>query len=212
MKRAAFLTIGQSPRNDVVDEMRPWWEPRGSLEVVERGALDGLDRRTIDDLAPKGGERRLVSRLRDGTEVSLRAEWVHRRVNDMVTELSSQALDFVVLLCTGRFPDLRSSHLIVEAQAVVDHTAAAFGGRLGVLVPHEAQMADVRGGHVAVSHASPYSGARFRDAALELEGASVIVMHCMGYTEAMRAVVAEQTGKPVLLARRMVASAVAQLL
>jgi protein AroM len=37
-------------------------------------------------------------------------------------------------------------------------------------------------------------------------------MHCMGYTEAQRAVVAEASGRPVLLARRMVASALSQLL
>jgi protein AroM len=36
-------------------------------------------------------------------------------------------------------------------------------------------------------------------------------MHCMGYTEAMRRRVAAVTGKPVLLARRLVASAVAEL-
>ena len=40
----------------------------------------------------------------------------------------------------------------------------------------------------------------------------LIVMHCMGYTEAMRRRVAAITGKPVLLARRVVADAVAQLL
>jgi len=37
-------------------------------------------------------------------------------------------------------------------------------------------------------------------------------MHCMGYTEAQRGRVAAASGRPVLLARRLVASAVAQLL
>jgi hypothetical protein len=36
-------------------------------------------------------------------------------------------------------------------------------------------------------------------------------MHCMGYTEAMRQTVAEVSKRPVLLARRLVATAVAQL-
>jgi len=39
----------------------------------------------------------------------------------------------------------------------------------------------------------------------------VIVMHCMGYTEAMRRTVADVSRRPVLLARRLVAAAVGQL-
>jgi protein AroM len=211
-KRAAFLTIGQSPRDDILDEMRPWWDPRSRVEFLERGALDGLERREIESLAPKEGEHRLVSRLRDGTEVFLDAHWVHHRVQEMVTELESEKLDFSVLLCTGRFPGLRSSRLVIEAQSIVDHTAAAFEARLGILVPHETQMEDVGRGDTVVSHASPYSGDRWEKAARELEDAALIVLHCMGYTEAMRTRMADATGKPVLLARRMVATAVAQLL
>jgi protein AroM len=211
-KRAAFLTIGQSPRDDIVDEMRPWWEHRCRLDVLQRGALDELGRDEIASLAPKRGEHRLVSRLRDGTEVALGADWVHRRIQDLVSELERERVDFLVLLCTGRFPDLRSRKLVLEAQAIVDHTAAAFGAAVGVLVPHEEQRSDVARDAELVSHASPYSGDRFEEAARELAGAGVIVLHCMGYTEAMRTRMAEATGKPVLLARRMVASAVAQVL
>jgi AroM protein len=36
-------------------------------------------------------------------------------------------------------------------------------------------------------------------------------MHCMGYTDAMRQTVASVSKRPVLLARRLVAAAVAQL-
>lgn len=211
-KRAAFLTIGQSPRDDIVDEMRPWWEHRNRLDVLQRGALDGLARAEIESLAPKRGEQRLVTRLRGGTEVTLGADWVHRRIQEMVSELERESLDFLVLLCTGRFPGLRSGKLVLEAQAIVDHTAAALGAAVGVLVPREEQRSDVARDAPFVSHASPYSGDRFEEAAPELAGASVIVLHCMGYTEAMRTRMAEATGKPVLLARRMVAGAVAQVL
>jgi protein AroM len=68
-KRVAFVTIGQSPRNDVVPDILA--ETRVKFEATERGALDGLDDATIADLAPRRGEERLVSRLRDGREVLL---------------------------------------------------------------------------------------------------------------------------------------------
>jgi protein AroM len=61
------------------------------------------------------------------------------------------------------------------------------------------------------THASPYISGRLEKAAKELRGTDIIVMHCMGYSEAMRETVAKVSGRPVLLARRLVAAAVAQL-
>lgn len=209
-KRAAFVTIGQAPRSDILDEMRPWWPDE--LEVEQFGALDGLTREAIDAFAPTGDEERLVSRLTDGSEVTLRAEAVHERVHAIVERCDRSAYDFLVLLCTGRFDELRSKHLLLKAQPIVDHGVAAFAAassKLGVLVPLAEQMASVDG---LTSHASPYDGDRWEPAARELAEADLVVMHCMGYSDAMRERMAELTGKPVLLARRMVATAVAQLL
>ena len=62
--RVAFITIGQSPRSDVLPDILS--EIRTSLQVTECGALDGLNDAAIADLAPRSGEARLVSRLHDG--------------------------------------------------------------------------------------------------------------------------------------------------
>ena len=212
-KRAAFITIGQAPRPDIVDEMRPFWP--GELLVEEFGALDGLSREAINGLAPsapQADDARLVSRLQDGSEVTLRAEAVHEKVHAIVERCDRSDYDFLVLLCTGKFDALRSKHLLLKAQPIVDHGVEAFAAassKLGVLVPLAEQMASV---DAITSYASPYDGDRFRQAAGELAQADLIVMHCMGYSDAMREKMAELTGKPVLLARRMVATAVAQLL
>jgi len=209
-KRAAFITIGQAPRPDIVDEMRAWWPAK--LLVEEFGALDGLSPDAINGLVPTADEARLVSRLTDGSEVTLRAEAVHERVHAIVEQCDHSDYDFLVLLCTGKFDALRSRHLLLKAQPIVDHGVAAFAAassKLGVLVPLAQQMALV---DAIMSHASPYDGNRLQQAAGELADADLVVMHCMGYSEAMRQKMAELTGKPVLLARRMVATAVAQLL
>ncbi|MGH9323519.1 MAG: AroM family protein [Vicinamibacteria bacterium] len=220
-KRAAFIAIGQSPRPDIVEEMRPWWGAQAeAVEVEEHGVLDGLSREEIDGLAPEDGDVRLVSRLRDGTEVLLGAHWVHDRVQDLVASLGERKLDLIVLLCTGRFPGLQSKTLLVKAGPVVDHGLAAFAATtstIGVLVPHETQKESFRcdaapSRRFLLSHASPYSGNRWEDAANEIEGADIIVMHCMGYDERMRRRMAELTGKPCLLARRLVAAATAQVI
>jgi hypothetical protein len=47
----AFVTIGQSPRADVLPEVLA--EARTRLNVTERGALGGLDHAAIADLVPR---------------------------------------------------------------------------------------------------------------------------------------------------------------
>lgn len=218
-KRAAFITIGQSPRPDILDEMRPWWDG-SSLDIEERGALDGLTREEIERLAPRETDDRLVSRLRDGTEVLLEADWAHHRVKEIVRELDEEGADVLVILCTGRFHGLAPRGILVAAGPVVDHGLAALAesaSTIGVLLPNEGQKASFRcepagDRPFVLSHASPYSGDRWETAAEELEEADLVVMHCMGYTEPMRRKIAQKMGKPVLLARRMVAAAVAQVL
>jgi protein AroM len=221
-KRAAFITIGQSPRPDILDEMRPWWDG-ASLDIEEHGALDGLGREEIARAAPKESEERLVSRLHDGTEVLLEAGWAHHRVEDLVRGLGDSGIDVFVILCTGHFHglnELAPRSIVVPAGPVVDHGLAAIAesaASIGVLLPNEGQKESFRcepagNRRFVLSHASPYSGDRWETAARELEESDLVVMHCMGYTEPMRRKLAQETGKPVLLARRMVAAAVAQLL
>ena len=218
-KRAAFITIGQSPRPDIMDEMRPWWDGL-SLDIEEHGVLDGLTLEQIGRLAPGDGDLPLVSRLHDGTEVLLGADSAHRRVEEIVRELDGGRIDVVVLLCTGQFHGLTSKGILVAAGPVVDYGLAALANSvnsIGVLLPNEGQKASFRcepaeNRRFVLSHASPYSGDRWETAARELEEADLVVMHCMGYTEPMRRRLAQKTGKPVLLARRMVAAAVAQVL
>jgi len=214
----AFVTIGQSPRDDIVPEMLGWIG--SGVAVLQVGALDGLDRGAIAALAPRRGEHHLICRLHDGTEVVLGLAGIARRVQGLLDDLDARGIFLVVLLCTGHFDGVRSKTLMVEAQRVVDHAVAALsedGRSVGILVPLLEQMTEFpvqSDGQrtVLYSHASPYSGDRLAEAARELAGADLVVMHCMGYTEAMRRRVAAITGKPVLLARRVVADAVAQLL
>src|SRR5687768_1806452 len=67
--RIGMATIGQAPRDDVVPAMRAYL-PDG-VEIVERGALDGL---THDETRPfwaAPGEVGIVTKLRDDSSVLL---------------------------------------------------------------------------------------------------------------------------------------------
>jgi protein AroM len=216
-RRAAFVTIGQSPRDDIMPALRTWLPDE--LEVREFGALDGLTRADVSALAPRPGEHRLVTRLRDGNEAVVGKPAIQNRLQDLFDDLDRQGFAFIVLLCTGFFPGLTSQTLLVEAQRVTDHLTQALAegaSRIGVLVPHAEQMAELHrivpeGIEIRSAFASPYSGDRFAEAGRALADCDLIVMHCMGYDEAMRAKVATASRRPVLLAQRMLAAAVAQL-
>ena len=216
-RRAAFLTIGQSPRPDILDEMRPQWGDH--LDVEEHGALDALSDEDIDALAPNGREPRLVSRLRDGSGVVVRASFVEDRVVALAKELDGR-VDFVVLLCTGHFPAIDTRIPCLRAQAIVDHALAAFadsGCRLGVLVPLREQAENfalplLQKGSFAIAHASPYEGSGLPAAARSLADCDVLALHCMGYTRAHQKTVETETARPALLARELVATAVSRLL
>ena len=97
------------------------------------------------------------------------------------------------------------------------------GKTLGLIVPLAAQVETFRlaqpvGCEVRISHASPYeqvpaqAAAAFDAVGRQLANCDLIVMHCMGYSAAMRDRVAHASGRPTLLSNRMVADALAALL
>jgi protein AroM len=216
--RVGFVTIGQSPRIDVVPGMlddlgRP-------VEAVEAGVLDGLSEREIAALAPQAGEYSFASRLCDGRQVVLSKRLTEERLAELMLRLDRTGLDVLVALCTGTALPRLANTLVLEPQRIVDNTTAALAGgcnRLGIVLPLERQldgfhMTDEVGCEVRLAHASPYEGDRFGVAGRELAHCDLIVMHCMGYGEAMRAKVAAETRAPVLLSNRMVAMVLRQLL
>jgi protein AroM len=213
-KRVAFLTTGQSPRTDVVPEMVE--EIKKPIEVIEAGMLDDLSPAEILSLRPAPGAPVIVSRLRDGSEVLMDQREVSARLQPLID--ANEGADVLVLLCTGSFPSLTARSALIKAGPVVDDQVRAlgrFGQRIGVMVPGAAQVRhyhDAASGKMIAAHASPYGRPRWREAVEELADADVIVMHCMGYDRAMREQVAALSGKPTLLSRSLVASAVAELL
>jgi protein AroM len=213
-RRVAFLTTGQSPRTDLVPEMVE--EIGRAIEVIEAGMLDDLSPAEIDALRPAAGAPVIVSRLRDGSEVVMDHRKVEARLQPLID--AHEDADILVLLCTGSFPSLSARSPLVKAGPVVDDQVAAlgrFGQRIGVMVPGAAQVRhyqDKASGKTIAAYASPYGRPRWREAVDELFDADVIVMHCMGYDRAMREHVAALSGKPTLLSRSLVASAVAELL
>lgn len=209
-----LVTIGQSPRDDVVASMLGRPEP-GTF--VESGALDLLDRDEIAALAPIDREQPLVTRLRDGSEVVIGKQRLMPHLQRAVARLEDDGCSALCVLCTGEFPPLSRSALVVYPDRIVFHLVEALlpEGTLGVLMPHPGQqssmeskwMTDSRA--IVTAVASPYSAAdqimneirRLEDA-----GARAIVLDCMGYDRRMLAEARFATSMPVVLANGVVGS------
>lgn len=220
--KIGIVGVGQSPRTDIMPGMK---EILGeSIDVVEKGALDGLSRETIQSLYPKEGMTYLCTRLSNGTQVVITEEEIIPRVQSKIEELNGEKVDLIILLCTGHFPRFESKCLLLEAQKVVDRCVEALVGtqnRMGLFVPLPEQKEIAKKNlsyithHIEVRSASPYSPLEETIRAAETlrsEDIDLIVMHCMGYTRTHRRVVKEIIGKPVLLANSIVARTAAELI
>jgi len=215
--KVGFITIGQSPRVDVVPEIKPYL---GDVEIIECGALDGLTLEEIKELAPKEGDYVLVSRLRDGTQVRLGREKIVKRLQECVKKLEKE-VDVIGVLCTGEFPELKSQKLLVEPSLLLLKTVEALGvSNFGVIVPDPEQIETTKrkwssvANTIKVQSVSPYTGKEedLIRAAQKLKDCDLIVMDCIGYTISSKRIVKEVTKKPVVLPRTLIARVIGELL
>jgi protein AroM len=215
-----LVTIGQSPRPDVVPEMAAVIGP--GVDVREAGVLDGLSRAQIDALQPTGDDEILVTRLRDGAAVFLGKEKIVETVEQRVAALERAGATLTALLCTGDFPKLRATRPIVQPQPVLVGAVRGMSwpGRLGVVVPsvpHVPQAIERwrgEGFDPVVTALSPYEEedpAALRRAAEGVRGSGLVVLDCMGFGRKTRDEMRELTGVPVLLANLLVARVIAEL-
>ena len=191
--KLAFLTIGQSPRHDISGAMERALPSH--VEVRHAGALDGLDLAQVHaQFAPATGAATLISRMADGSTVTLCAQAMAARLQLCIDRLEDEGVDVVVLLCTGEFPLLQTRRAwLVEPDGVVCATVSSLlrDTQAGVLVPMAQQVneASVKWRLLQrppiFAAASPYadSTGSLVEAAhmLRDQGAQALVLDCMGY-------------------------------
>ena len=225
MRTIGFVTIAESPRDDVVPDIVATFPD--NVRVVERGNLDGLTDEEIAALAPPAGESGIVARLKRGGETLLSHQKILPRMQTLVDELvRDEGADLVIVLCGADWSSINCPVPLINPGRVFPGvvSALAYGRRLGVIKPNAGQVEGERkryeklGIEAIVTSASPYVGeerlALARLAAQELKDAScdLIWMTCIGMEEPMREVVAEVTGTPVILARSILARVAGELL
>ena len=219
MQQVGLITIGQSPREDIIASM---FSPSAQPHLMEHGALDDLSLDEILKLQPEPNELPLVSRLRDGTEVVIAKERLIPHLQQALDRATADGATLAVILCTGEFKQLCPSIPAIYPDRVLAHIVEAVlpSGVVGVMLPHEGQMTMMRDKwctptrRFAGTAVSPYTdrdelaehARRLRD-----EHVAMIVMDCMGFDAEMKRIVANASGLPTILANRLVGRVVEEL-
>jgi protein AroM len=139
-----------------------------------------------------------------------------------IDQLENEGANLILLLCTGEFPTLHSDILLVELDRLLVHVVHGLRPRrMGVFVPLPSQMEaaaekwkTVEAEKVCAA-ASPYRElGEIVQATREFQEHSVdlIVLDCVGYTEAHRRLVMKTIGKPVILATSLAARVLGELI
>lgn len=215
------ITIGQSPRTDVTDDIMRIFE--GKCDLIQRGGLDGLVKEQIAQFTPKEGDYVLVSRLRDGNSVTFAERYILGNLQKEIDELELQGVKLIMVFCTGQFPASLTSrvpmifpneilHRIVPMLTKTSHIVAVTPSSLQLEQNTKKWNGYVD--HCISIAASPYGDWDSLEKAAEKAAeadADVIVLDCIGFTQKMKEMFAEKTGKMVVLPRTLLARVVSEI-
>ena len=220
MPKIGLVTIGQSPRTDILPDMLMILGHQ--YDVVETGALDDYTTEEIKNLRIGPRAHILVTRMRDGTEVKVTKDFIVPLIQDRIEQLEDEGVKVILLLCTGRFPEFKSKSLIVTPSEIVRGVinASIRKGRLGVIYPAMEQIAKAEeewgkeGLEVYADAVSPYGGeGGFKSLAERLSNKKLdlILLNCMGFNYRMKQIILETTGVPTIQSNALVARVLKEL-
>ncbi|MEM2105403.1 MAG: AroM family protein [Candidatus Bathyarchaeia archaeon] len=217
--KVGLVTIGQSPRTDVTPILK---EMLGSdVDLIEKGALDGLTKEEIEKLAPRMRDYVLVTRLNDGTFVKVSRRHVANKIQKCIKELEEMGVDINLLLCTGEFPNLKAKKPLLMPDKLISNIVQCIkGGKIGIVVPEEEQIPltkrkwEGKERSVVITSANPYGESKaFEEAAnlLAKNDVDLIVLDCIGFTPKVKEFFKRITRKPVILPQTILGSILKEL-
>jgi protein AroM len=217
-RRIAFVTLGQSPRVDLVPEILSSLD--SPVQPLEYGLLDDVNAKELRAAEPRPGEPAFLTRLRDGNHVELSVEWTHERFRDVYDRIKQRGSDLVVLTLASCGQDFRPDGATIQSDKVVERAIDALSNadlHLGIVVPLDGLIRDhqMLGGpweRTSVAAARPGDFDALSRAVSEMTDCDILVLHSMGYTNADRDEVRRLAQKPVIMNRRLVANAIKRAL
>ena len=219
MKKIGMLTIGQTPRNDLIPGLMDILGP--GYEVVEAGALDDHTMDDVNRIDLNPDHYILVSRMRDGTEIKITKKVVIPRMQEQLDRLEDQGVRLTVVMCTGKFPQFRSRGLVVTPSEVLKGVieGSLKVGKLAVVYPTEEQILYAEkdfgreGVEVYADAVSPYEDDDVKGLLERLvkEDPDLVFLNCFGFPYSIKKQVQEATGKPTIHSSAVIARVIKEL-
>jgi protein AroM len=220
-KRLGVVVVGQSPRPEIIAQMRPFLGDEVQIDL--RGALDGFSRAEVAALAPANGADTLFTRLPPGQEnIKLSKHAVEARAKAVIERMAADGTAVTMLCCTGEFPTLRTGSVVLPSAILSGLVNGLLQrGRLGIFIPLPEQTETLcakwrrPGLEVFAEPLTPGSDAPAIDAAarrLAARHPDLVVMDCMSYDQSIKDRVRQTVRAPVILAIAAAARIAAELL
>jgi protein AroM len=219
MVKIAFLTIGQSPRIDIMKDIKSLLP--SNIEIIEIGALDNLSEKEINSLAPsnKNEKEILVSRLRNGKQVLINKKKLIPLIKKCIKNIEDH-VDSIVLLCTDDFPEIKSKKILIKPSKLLNNFVSIINGKiLGIVVPIEKQInlakkrwSKIFPKKIIIHSYSPYTNEEIKIKDFEdFKFVDLIVLDCIGYTIEHKIYMYKTFKKPIILPRTLIARTINEI-
>ena len=220
MKTIGMLTIGQTPRTDILPSLLSIMGK--DYEIIEAGALDGMTLSDIRKMEIKSDDYILVSRMRDGTEIKVAKRVLLPLLQKRIHEIEAKGVRLTVLMCTGKFPQFESKGLIVTPSEILHGIVegALKRGKLAVIFPAKEQISYIKrefsreGVELYGDWLSPYEGEGELDALcarIKAWKPDLVFLNCFGFTRKVKIAVENVTGVPVIQSNAIIAKVLTEL-
>lgn len=224
MKTIAVLSIGQTPRVDITEDLKN--KLSKGFRLTEYGLLDGMSRKeAVEKLGYRGKGDKLITRMgQDRQMIELSDAAVMQQMQTCIERAEKDGADLMLMACTGDFPDY-VCHVPLLFPGVSQRKRAieiAHGAEIGVIIPNAGQKAQIAqwwkdcGVNVRLLEtADPFGDTEEIVNAghrLKCAGAAVLCMDCFGYTGAQQAAVCQATGLKTVLPREVLMEEAIRLL
>jgi protein AroM len=219
MKKIGMLTIGQSPRNDIIPGIMDILGE--GYEIIEGGALDDYIMDDVKRIELKPEDYILVSRMRDGTEIKITKKHILPLMQAHLNEIEAQGVRLTVVMCTGKFPQFRSKGLVVTPSEILKGVieGSLKEGDLGVVYPTAEQKVYAErdfkreGVQVYADSVSPYEPKDVDGLIMRLKekDLDLIFLNCFGFPKELKQRIAKETSKPVIQSNSLIARVLKEL-
>ena len=220
MNQIGMLTIGQSPRNDLIPGLI---EILGEdFQIVEAGALDDLTYDDIMKIELNPEDYILVSRMRDGSEIKITKKYVVPRMQKQLDKIEDQGVRLTVVMCTGKFPHFKSKGVVVTPSEILKGViqGSLKAGKLAVVYPTAEQLPYAKRDfgreniQLYADTVSPYEPKDIEGLLnrLKAENPDLIFLNCFGFPTELKHKIIEATGKPTIHSSSVIARVLKELI